>query len=76
MDEKYLGPSHGFVTLVVNACTGEPLHMARGKDGKALESFFNLLTDRQKRSIRFLGIDRANAYRAAAVKHLPHVKVC
>lgn len=76
VDEKYLGSSHGFVTLVVNARTGEPLHMARGKDGKDLGSFFNLLTDRQKRSIRFLGIDRANVYRAAAVKHLPHVKVC
>ncbi len=53
VDEKYLGPSHGFVTLVPNARTGEPLHMARGRDGKALESFFNLLADRQKRSIRF-----------------------
>lgn len=76
VDEKYLGPSFGFITLVINARTGEPLHIAQGKDGAALESFFNLLTDSQKRSIRFLGIDRANAYRAAALKHLPWVEVC
>lgn len=76
VDGKYLGSSHGFVTLVVNARTGEPLHMAKGKDGDALESFFKCLTQKQKSSIRFLGIDRANAYRAAAVKHLPHVEVC
>lgn len=76
VDEKYLGPSHGFITLVLNARTGEPLHIAKGKDGTALESFFNKLTDKQKRSIKYLGIDRANAYRAATAKHLPWVKVC
>lgn len=73
VDEKYLGSSYGFVTLVVNDRTGEPLHVAKGKDGAALESFFDLLTDKQKLSILYLGIDRANAYRAAALKHLPWV---
>lgn len=76
VDEKYLGPSYGFITLVVNARTGEPLHIAKGKDGAALKSFFDLLTDKQKQSILYLGIDRANAYRAATLKHLPWVKVC
>lgn len=76
VDEKYLGPSYGFVTLVINARTGEPLHIAKGRDAGALESFFNRLTKVQKSSIRFLGIDRANAYRAAALKHLPGVEVC
>lgn len=76
VDEKYLGPSYGFVTLVINARTGEPLHIAKGRDAGALESFFNRLTKEQKSSIRFLGIDRANAYRAAALKHLPGVEVC
>lgn len=76
VDEKYLGPSHGFVTLVLNASTGEPLHLAAGKNGEAFESFLNRLTDKQKRSIQYLGIDRANAYRSAALKHLPWVKVC
>ena len=76
VDEKYLGASHGFVTLVLNASTGEPLHMAPGKNAEALESFLKRLTDKQKRSIKYLGIDRANAYRQAALKHLPDVKVC
>lgn len=76
VDEKYLGPSFGFITLVINARTGEPLHIAKGKDGAALDDFFKKLTDKQKRSIKFLGIDRANAYRAETLKHLPHVKIC
>lgn len=76
VDEKYLGPSFGFVTLVLNARTGEPLYMAAGKDAGALEGFFKKLSREQKEGIRFLGIDRANAYRAAALKHLPNVQVC
>ena len=76
VDEKYLGPSHGFVTLVLNARTGEPLYMAAGKDAGALEGFFKKLSREQREGIRFLGIDRANAYRAAALKHLPNVQVC
>jgi len=76
VDEKYLGPSHGFVTLVLNARPGEPLHMAKGKDGDALESFFKSLTQEQKSSIRFLCIALANAYRAVALKHLAGVEVC
>lgn len=31
---------------------------------------------RKKKKIKYLGIDRSNAYRAAAVRHIPHVKVC
>ncbi len=76
IDEKYLGPSFGFVTLVLNARTGEPLYMAAGKDAGALEGFFKKLSNEQREGIRFPGIDRANAYRAAALKHLPNVQVC
>lgn len=76
VDEKYLGPSFGFVTLVLHARTGEPLYMAAGKDAGALEGFFEKLSREQREGIRFLGIDRANAYRAAALKHLPNVQVC
>lgn len=45
VDEKYLGPSFSFITLVINARIGAPLHIARGKVGVAPESFFKLLSD-------------------------------
>ena len=76
IDEKYLGPSHGFVTMVLHAHSGEPIYMSQGKDGKALDAFFTSLTEEQKQAIRYVGIDRANAYKAAALTHLPHVEIC
>jgi transposase len=76
IDEKYLGPSHGFVTMVLHAHSGEPIYMSQGKDGKALDAFFASLTEEQKQAIRYVGIDRANAYKAAALTHLPHVEIC
>ncbi len=40
VDGKYLGPTCGFVTLVVNARIGEPLQMAPDRDKTALDGFF------------------------------------
>lgn len=76
VDEKYLGPSVGFVTLVVNARSGEPLYMAPGKDKAALDGFFKELTPEQKNCIRYIGIDRGNAYRASALYNIPAIQIC
>ena len=72
IDEKYLGKSHGFVTVVLNGDTGELLHMATGKKKRSLESFFEGLSDAQRASIEVVGIDRAGAYQAIVEKWLPH----
>ena len=76
IDEKFLGSSRGFVTVCLNAATGEPLEMVRGKDSHCLDDFFNRFDEQQKRKIKYLGIDRSNAYKAAAIRHLPHINVC
>ena len=75
VDEKYLGSSFGFVTLVINARTSEPIYLAEGKDQKALDEFFIQLTDDQKKSIRCVGIDRGNAYAASVRKNIPHAAI-
>ena len=62
--------------MVMDADTGEPLGMAPGRDRNGLESFFSRFNEEEKEKIKFLGIDRSNAYKAAAVRHLPHVIVC
>lgn len=76
VDEKYLGPARAFVTLVMNGEAGEPLHLSPGKDQAPLERFFNSCSIQQKSSIRFIGIDRGNTYKACAEKKLPGIKVC
>ena len=76
IDEKFLGSSQGFVTVCLNAATGEPLEMVRGKDSHCLDDFFNRFDEQEKRKIKYLGIDRSNAYKAAAIRHLPHLNVC
>ena len=76
IDEKYLGKSVGFVTHVLNANTGEPLYMARGRSVECLDSFFSSLSRQQRQSIQCVGIDRSNTYKAAVEKHLPHANIC
>lgn len=76
IDEKYLGASCGFISLVLNAHTGEPLYMAQGRSSQSLEAFFTSLLPHQRRSIEVVGIDRSNAYQAAVKKYLPHASIC
>ena len=76
IDEKFLGSSQSFVTVCLNAATGAPLEMVRGKDSHCLDDFFNRFDEQEKRKIKYLGIDRSNAYKAAAIRHLPHINVC
>ena len=74
IDEKHLGRA-GFVTLVLNARTGELLWMAEGRGKDALDGFFAKLTAAQKASIAAVGIDRSGAYRAAVEAHLPDADI-
>jgi transposase len=89
IDEKHLGRA-GFVTLVLNARTGELLWLAEGRGKDALDGFFSKLTAAQKASIAAVGIDRrggggesrrledgraSGAYRAAVEAHLPDADI-
>lgn len=71
VDEKQVRRGHGYVTLVLNANTGELLHLSEGKKKTSLESFFGRLSSDQKASIKAVGLDRGGAYRAAVEAHLP-----
>lgn len=74
IDEKHLGRA-GFVTLVLNARTGELLWLAEGRGKDALDGFFAKLTAQQRTSIAAVGIDRSGAYRAAVEAHLPDADI-
>ena len=48
IDEKLLDSCLGFVTLCLNAATGEPLEMVKGKDSRCLDDFFNRLDEKER----------------------------
>lgn len=75
VDEKSIGKGHQYLTVVLNAETGEVLHLAEGKRKASLQGFFAKLTQEQKASIKAVGIDRAGAYKAVVEKELPHAKI-
>lgn len=75
VDEKYLGARHGFITLVLNAGSGELLYLAEGRGKEALEGFFCRLSDQQKAAIHAVGMDRSGAYRSVVEEQLPAAQI-
>jgi transposase len=74
IDEKHLGKS-GFITLVLNARSGELLYLAEGRGKEALEGFFGRLSPSQKEAIVAVGMDRSGAYKSAVQEHLPQADI-
>lgn len=75
VDEKAVRRGHNYVTLVLNAETGELLFMTEGKKKESLASFFESLTEEQRASIKAVCIDRNGAYAAAIKEHLPEAEI-
>lgn len=75
VDEKAVRRGHGYVTLVINAKTGELLHLHEGKKKASLEAFFGKLTPQQKATIQAVCIDRNGAFRAVIQEHLPQAEI-
>lgn len=75
VDEKHLGRAHGYVTLVLNAGTGELLFMKPGRKKETLGEFFAMLGEERKASIKAVCIDRSGAYAAAIAEHLPGAEI-
>lgn len=75
IDEKSVRRGHAYVTLVLNADTGELLHMEEGRKKASLESFFEKLTTIQKSSIEAVCIDRNGTYAAVINKCLPDAAI-
>lgn len=75
IDEKSVRRGHQYVTLVLNAATGELLYMAEGKKKESLEAFFALLSEAQKATIKAVCIDRNGAYGAVVAEALPEADI-
>jgi len=78
VDEKCIrkkGAGPKFVTLVLNAETGELLSMTEGRKKESLQAFTDLLTESQARGIKAVCIDRSGAYYQVIREDLPQADV-
>ena len=75
IDEKAVRRGHNYVTVVLNADSGELLYMAEGKKKEVIDAFFEKLTQKQRENIQAVGIDRAGAYQASVLQYLPNADI-
>jgi transposase len=75
IDEKSVGKGHAYITIVMNAVTGEVVHLAEGRRKDALQAFFDSLTRWQKEYIKAVAMDRSGSYYACVREELPHADV-
>lgn len=78
VDEKCIrkkGTGPKFVTLVLNGETGELLSMTEGRKKESLQAFTDLLSEKQARDIKAVGLDRAGAYYQVVREDLPRAEV-
>ena len=75
VDETSIGKGHSYLTVVLNAETGEVLHLAEGKRKSSLEGFFDKLSDAQKANIQAVGIDRSGSYQSVVKEQIPEAKI-
>ena len=69
VDEKWLGRRHGrkrgFVTIVSNLATGEPLWIGIGRGSDTLAQWIATLSADQKKAIKLFAMDMHEPFRAA-----------
>ena len=61
IDEKSIGRGHNYITLVLDAETGELLYMGKGKSADSLKPFFEKMPESVRKQIVVACMDRANA---------------
>jgi transposase len=76
VDEKAVGRGHDYVTVVLNAETGELLHCHEGRKKASLQSFFETLTDAQKANVQAVCVDRSGAYVECVQEQVPAAAIC
>lgn len=75
IDEKSIGKGHHYLTVVLNADTGETLFLGEGKRKATLDQFLSSLTAEQRASIECVGIDRGGSYQASVKEYLPNADI-
>lgn len=75
IDEKSIGKHHRYVTLVLDAETGELLYMAPGKSSDSLKPFFEKMPKNVRERIVVACMDRSAAYASVVEKFCPNAEI-
>jgi transposase len=75
IDEISTHKRHKYVTIVINAETGQPLFVGDGKSEESLAPFWEMLGPRRRKRIQAVAIDMGIAYISAVKKNLPNAKI-
>lgn len=75
IDEKAVRKGHNYMTVVIDADSGELLYLGEGKKKEVLDAFFEQLTQQQRANIKAVGIDRAGAYQKSVEQYLPQAGI-
>jgi transposase len=66
---------HKYLTVVINADTGQPIYVGKGKSASSLDGFWTLLGKRRAQRIQAVAIDMGKAYISAVKERLPHADI-
>jgi transposase len=75
IDEISIKKGHNYITIVIDAVTGQPLYVGDGKGEEALEAFWTMLGPRRRKRIQAVAIDMGRAYISAVQKNLPNARI-
>jgi transposase len=75
IDEISIKKGHKYLTVVIDAITGNPLYVGDGKKAEALDGFWKLLGKRRAKRIEAVAIDLGSAYISAVTKNIPHATI-
>jgi transposase len=71
IDEISIKKGHKYLTVVINAGTGDVIYVGDGKGADALDGFWTLLGKRRMKRIEAVAIDLRKAYISAVKNNLP-----
>jgi len=75
VDEKAFKKGHNYFTLVTNLKEGAVLHVGEERTTKALEDFYDALSDEERGEIRAVAMDMWPAYITATENKVPDAKI-
>ena len=75
IDEKSIGKHHKYITLVLDAETGELLYLGKGKSSASLSPFFEKMPENIRQNIVIACMDRTAAYKGVVQKFCPNAVI-
>ena len=76
VDEIAYKRGHQYLTVVANHDTGRVLHVAKGRNQAALQSFFDILGPERCKLVKAISMDMATIWRDPCATSIPQAALC